>query len=155
MKVTEKALRPVVEAWFQKHGYYVAHEVMLAGGYCDLTGCKWEERIGRRIPKMQEIVAVELKINDVRGVLYQAENNKYVADTSYAAMPINKCARLKLKTLHLFESIGVGLLGVSSLRGVVIIVPALKNVISHNPNTCRRLWNFKIRHKATTAKRRN
>jgi hypothetical protein len=146
MRATEKTLRPIVEAWLQKYKYYVAHEVMLCG-YCDLIGCKWEERIGRRIPRMREIIAVELKINDIRGVLYQAKNNRYYADTSYAAMPINKCARMKPEKLQLFKNIGVGLLGVSFLRGVVIIVPAQKNLIKHNPNVCRRLWNFKLRHK--------
>ena len=143
--MTEKELRPTVEAWLQEQGYYVAHEVMLSG-YCDLTGCKWAERVGRRIPPMIEIMAVELKIKDIRGVLYQAKNNKWFVDYSYAAMPLQKCKIMKPKTLQLFKNIGVGLLGIGV--DVKIIIAAQKNDISHySPNICRRLWNFKLRHK--------
>ena len=146
MSITEKILRPIVESWLQEQGYYVAHEVMLSG-YVDLTGCKWAQRIGRRIPPIIEIMAVELKIRDIKGVLRQARNNCYFTDYSYAAMPIGRCNKMKSETLRIFENIGVGLLGVND--NVKIIIPARKNVImTYNPNICKRLWNFKIRHKA-------
>jgi hypothetical protein len=145
MNITEKDLRPTVEAWLQEQGYYVAHEVMLSG-YCDLTGCKWAERIGRRIPPMIEIMAVELKIRDIRGVLYQAKNNRWFVDYSYAAMPLQKCEKMNSSTLRLFKNIGVGLLGVSDC--VDVIVKARKKEIPrYSSNICRRLWNFKLRHK--------
>ena len=140
----EKELRPIVEAWLQGQGYYVAHEVMISG-YVDLIGCKWYERIGRRIPSMLEITTVELKIRDISGVLYQARNNCYYADYSYAAMPLQKCESMRKNTLRKFRGKGVGLLGVN--QSVKIIIPAHKNKrISHNATICRRLWNFKIRH---------
>ena len=145
MSITEKTLRPIVETWLQKWGYYVAHEVMMCG-YCDLIGCKWEERIGRRIPAIQEIVAVELKIRDTTGVLQQAKINQSVADYSYAAMPLDLCARMKPKNRQRFTEVGIGLLAVSTLLGVKITIPAIKNDIQHNSNVCRRLWNFKVRH---------
>lgn len=143
--MTEKTLRPVVAAWLQEQGYYVAHEAMLSDGYCDLTGCQWAERIGRRIPSMLKIVAVELKIRDICGVLGQAETNCRYADFSYAAMPLQKCESMRAATLRKFREKGVGLIGVSHC--VNIIVPARKNDICHNPHICRRLWNYKIRHK--------
>ena len=86
---TEKLMRPIVVDWLQTEGYYVAHEVMLSG-YCDLIGCLWSKHIGRKIPQMLEIMAIELKIKDVKGVLKQAENNCYFADYSYIAMPFKK-----------------------------------------------------------------
>ncbi len=142
---TEKDLRPIVEVWLQEQNYYVAHEVMLSG-YVDLTGCKWAPRIGRRIPPIIRIMAVELKISDIKGVLIQARNNCYFTDYSYAAMPLEKCQSMRLKTLKRFEDIGVGLLGVNN--NVEIIIPAKRNDIKrYSPSICRRLWNFKLRHK--------
>ncbi len=140
---TEKNLRPIAETWLRGGGYYVAHEVMLSG-YCDLTGCKWAKRIGRRIPSMLEIVAVELKIKDISGVLRQARVNCYYADFSYAAMPLKKCKSMRTATLQRFEKEGIGLLGIC--QNVKVIIKARKNDIKHNPNICRRLWNFKLRH---------
>ena len=144
--VTEKILRPKVEAWLKKQGFYVAHEVMLSG-YVDLTGCKWAQRIGRRIPPIIELMAVELKISDIKGVLRQAKNNSYFTDYSYAAMPCEKCESMRGKTLERFENFGIGLLGVNN--SVKVIIPARKNdkITSYKPNICRRLWNFKLRHK--------
>ena len=145
---TEKAMRPIVETWLQEEGYYVAHEVMLSG-YCDLVGCKWAERVGRKIPSMLKIMAVELKIRDIRGALYQGKNNTWFADYSYVAMPLQKCEKMRQAKLQLFESVGVGLLGVS--KGVKIIARAPKNKIVHHASICKRLWNFKVRHKPRIA----
>ena len=141
---TEKVLRPVVEGWLQTRGYYVAHEIMICG-YCDLVGCRWHKRIGRRIPIMSKIVTVELKIRDISGVLYQAKNNCYYVDYSYAAMPMSKCKSMRYATLYKFKEEGIGLLGINHC--VNIVIPARRNKIIHNSNICRRLWNFKIRHR--------
>ena len=145
--ITEKILRPVVTNWLQEKEYYVAHEVMLCG-YCDVTGCKWAKRTGRRIPSMLEIVAVELKINDISGVLYQAITNCTVADFSYAALPLKKYKSMRVGSLQKFMEKGIGLLAVSNC--VDIVIHARKNEISHDVDVCRRLWNFKIRHKGLT-----
>lgn len=142
--MTEKELRPIVQAYLQGAGYFVAHEVMLCG-FCDLVGCIWAERIGRRIPAMIEIVSVELKIKDFAGVLYQAKTNKSVVDFSYAAMPweiLNSCRE---KTINKFRESGIGLFGVDIYCGMKLFVPAKKNLIVHDPNVLRRLWNYKIR----------
>lgn len=140
----EKDLRPIVADWLKNKGYYVAHEVILSG-YCDLTGCKWAERIGRRKPPMLEIIAIELKIANIVGVLDQARINCSVADYSYAAMPLEKCESMRLATRQKFRSKGVGLLGIDSR--VNVIIEAKKNKIEHDPDVCRRLWSFKLRHK--------
>ncbi len=140
---TEKQMRPIVESWLQRQAYYVAHEVMLCG-YCDLIGCRWAERIGRRIPSMLEIVSVELKISDIKGVRHQAQVNKIRADYSYAAMPIKKCETMRPQSLQGFRDLGVGLLGVD--ENVHIIIEAQRNEIQHSSDVCRRLWNFKRRH---------
>ena len=141
---TEKGMRPIVEYWLQGRGYYVAHEVMVCG-YCDLIGCLWKKRDGRRIPTMLEIMTVELKIKDIKGVLAQAVANCRYAEYSYAAMPIQKCESMRFTTKQRFEKRGVGLLSVSHC--VEIIVAPHKNEIVHRQNICRRLWNFKIRHR--------
>lgn len=142
--MTEKTLRPIVTIWLEQQGYYVAHEIML-GGYCDLTACRWAERVGRGIPAILDIMAVELKVRDISRVLWQAEANRLYADFSYAAMPFGKCELMRVGTLQKFKEKGVGLLGIN--RRVNIIVPARKNDIHHNPDICRRLWNYKNRHK--------
>jgi len=142
--MTEKEMRPIVELWLQNRGYYVAHECLLSA-YCDLIGCKWAERIGRRIPSMLEITTVELKVKDVKGVLYQANNNSYYVDYSYAAMPLQKCESMRTSTLNKFKEEGVGLLGVNDC--ITVIIKARKNEINHNQTICRRLWNHRLRHK--------
>ena len=147
--MTEKKLRPSVEAWLHKQGLYVAHEVMLCN-YCDLIGCKWAERVGRRIPAMTEIVAVELKIKDILGVIDQAKTNCTVADFSYAAMPFQLCHSMREVSLKRFENAGIGLIAVSQSVATVII-PARKNLIDYHPCVCRRLWNYKTRHLRASA----
>lgn len=118
----------------------------MISGYVDLASCKWAERIGRRIPPMIEITTVELKINDIIGVLRQARNNSYFVDYSYAAMPLKKCLKMRMKTLEKFKKMGIGLLGIND--SVKVIIAANKNDVScYSPSICKRLWNFKIRHK--------
>lgn len=143
--MTEKQLRPIVETFLQDTwGLYVAHEVMLCG-YCDIIGCRWAERVGRRKPKMLQIVAVELKIKDIVGVLSQAKGNCHVADYSYAAMPLDFYCRMRKTSVQKFRDAGVGLIGVTDTAAMVI-QPAARNAIKHNPLICNRLWNFKLRH---------
>ena len=142
--MTEKELRPIVADWLKSKGYYVAHEVMLVN-YCDVTGCKWAERIGRRKPPMLKIIAIELKIADTAGVLDQTRTNCSVADYSYAAMPLEKCESMRLATRQKFRSKGIGLLGIDNK--VDVIIEAKNNRIEHDPDVCRRLWSFKLRHK--------
>ena len=142
--LTEKQLRPITQAWLQGRGYYVAHEVMLCG-FCDMIGCRWEPRVGRKIPIMAEIMCVELKIKDIVGVLRQCKENQTVADYSYAAMPWSFCNSMRPQSLMKFADIGVGLMGVDVYCGIRIFIEAAKNQINHHPDVCRRLWNFKLR----------
>jgi hypothetical protein len=146
--MTEKELRPVVTKWLEQMGYYVAHEVMLCG-YCDVIACLWGERETRKIPTLHEIIAVELKISDIQGVLSQARNNKYCAHRSVAAMPFDFTQRMRPSSIKQFEDAGVGLLGVNdSVHWVVIPKTNLigTEIFAHKR---RNLWNFKVRHEAT------
>lgn len=143
----EKVLRPIVDRWLEKMGYFVAHENMICG-FVDITACKWKKRTDYRIPTMKRIITVELKINDIKGVLRQAKNNALYVDYSYCAMPIEKCNSMRRKTLKRFRRKGVGLLGVDTTKKKVrIIVSAIKTNVRYSPLICKRLWNYKLRMK--------
>jgi len=101
---------------------------------------------------MNRIMAVELKIKDIAGVLYQAETNCCVADFSYAAMPLQFCQKMRGGTIEKFKNKGIGLIGVSQFTATIII-QAERNIIKHNKDVCRRLWNFKIRHSKLSRKK--
>ena len=144
--MTEKQIRPLVTAWLQGKGYYVAHEVMLYG-FCDLVGCKWAPRKGVRIPDMLEIMSVELKINDISGAIYQAVRNRFIVNYSYIAMPLSRCLKMRDSTLGRFERERIGLIGVDERYGVKVFIGGERNNIEYHPDICRRLWNFKVRHR--------
>lgn len=148
----EKEMRPIVARWLKERGYYVAHEVLVGDSWCDIVGCKWAERVGRRIPPMIEAVAVELKVNDVAGVLHQAEANYTYGrvSNSYVAMPAERVAKMKRATIDLFEEMCFGLLMISA-DGVEIVVEASEQP-GISKDLARRLWSYKLRDER--AKRR-
>jgi len=143
--MTEKEMRPTVVKWLEDQGLYVAHEVSVSGGWCDLVGVLWADRVGRRIPPIMLIMAVELKITDVAGVLYQARGNLENCDFSYAAMPAERCEKMRPATLRMFTDAGIGLLSVNS--GVrTVIPPKCHPITEYHPLIARRIWDFKRRH---------
>ncbi len=115
----ERELRAPVHAWLVARGMTPVYELLL-GGYCDMVGLRFAERVGRPIPALLEVVAVELKLVRIAEVLDQAKNNRPHAHESYAAMPADRCARMLGATLAEFERAGVGLLSIGDVVDVMI-----------------------------------
>lgn len=112
-------MRPIVEKWLCDNGFGVAHEILISG-YCDLAGFRFARRTSHRIPELLTVVTVELKVNDIRGVMTQAKSNQYFVRSSYAAMPLDKCKRMRSKTISRFRKMGIGLLGVDDEVNVIV-----------------------------------
>lgn len=136
--MTEKQMRPIVEAWLEEQGWDVAHEIML-GGYCDLVGFRFGERQGRRMPPLLRAIAVELKITDVGGVFDQAQSNQRFVHESFAAMPDSRIERMRPETIRKFKLWGIGLLAVNA--DVKIIHPAISKLWYEILQ--RKLWRIK------------
>jgi len=119
----ESDMLPAVNAWLAERGCAVLHESMTVGwtGHCDAIGVRFVERIGRRIPPLDLVVAVELKLVDVAGVIRQARTNLSVAHESYAAMPRVRCREMLAATEDKFRQAGVGLLSVNGPRVTMVI----------------------------------
>jgi len=143
--MVESEMRPAIDEWLNRNGYYAAHEC-LVGGWCDVIGCMWSERIGRRRPELLEMICVELKMLKISDVIYQAHGNHYHCNLSYCAMPKRTVDRMRAKTIDKFISAKVGLLSVKDYDVKTIVFSQYRN---EQPHTIfrDRLWSFKLRHK--------
>ena len=140
----EKQMKEPVVKWLEGQGYFVAYEILLSG-WCDLVGCKWAERVGRRIPTILEAMAIELKLDDIGGAIYQAKWNLRIgASRSYAAMPLARIDRMRPATIRRFGNEGIGLLGVSPDEITIITESTQNETISSQ--VAKRLWNAKLRY---------
>ena len=112
----ERQMRPQVCTWLSGQGFIPVFEVHLACfGASDIVAGKFAEGL------LTDIIAVELKLDDIAEVLRQATNNRYVVPWSYAAMPDATCERMRQATLQRFEEQGIGLLSVG--ERVRVFVP--------------------------------
>ena len=112
-------------------------EVYLAGGTCDIVGVQFSDRIGRRIPSIKQLVSVELKMDDVAGVLHQCSNNRNRVSECWAAMPADRINRMRKSTVDKFIEAGVGLLSISE-KVEQICVPKENKVDSSR--MIKKLW---------------
>lgn len=120
----ERDMRPVIDVWLTNQGLLPIYEILLSG-YVDVTAVRFAPRFGRRIPEVEHIVTVELKLTNVGGVLRQCKDNIPFCHQSYAAMPTERCKRMRTATVERFRASGVGLLAVG--EGVHVVVPAADN----------------------------
>jgi len=137
--MTEKEMRPIVEKWLRDNYYVVAHEILIAG-YCDLAGFRFAPRISRRIPELLTVITVELKISDIVWVLRQATANQYHVNSSYVAMPREKCTRMRKQTVDRFRQQGIGLLAVDD--NIEVVVEAVENTTKSIKWMTRKLWRW-------------
>ncbi len=138
-------MRQAVASWLNRSGYYDAHECMI-GGYCDVIGCMWSKRRGRRKPDLLEMICVELKMRDIAGAISQATGNHYHANLSYCAMPVDFCERMRSQSIQKFIQAGVGLLAVAENVVKILIYSEYRNEMPHLIFR-NRLWAFKCRNK--------
>ena len=143
--MVENDMQVAIVKWLNRSGYYDAHECLI-GGYCDVVGCIWGDRIGRRKPKLLEMICVELKMKDISGVISQAKGNHYHSNLSFCAMPGEFCQTMRNQSIQNFIDSGVGLLSVEGESVKIIISSRYKN---RTPDVTfrNRLWAFKLRHK--------
>jgi hypothetical protein len=69
-------------------------------------------------------------MRDIAGVIRQAEDNRWGADASFAAMPADFCQRMLAASVERFREVGAGLLAVHYDQ-VKVIVPATHERQSH------------------------
>jgi hypothetical protein len=142
--MVENEMRSAIVKWLNRSGYYDAHEC-LVGGYCDVIGCQWSERVGRKKPDLLEMICIELKLRDIKGVIAQAKGNHYHANLSYCAMPFDFCRKMQPKSRQKFIDAGIGLLSVFEDIVEIEILSDYKNKMPHVVFRDR-LWNFKLRN---------
>lgn len=140
--MTEKDIEPAVRSWLTARNLMIAHEVML-GGYCDLVGFRFGDRPDRRIPNLDIVVAVELKIRDIACVIRQARGNRS-ANESWAAMPAEKVYKMRKTSIQAFKDEGIGLLSTDGL-GARVIIEAIARIDAGNDRLRRNLWRWQKR----------
>ncbi len=106
---TEELMSRPVSEHFRSLGYQVYREAKVAGRWVDILA------VGK------EIVAVELKIRNWREAFKQAMSYQLGAHYALVAMPLDHVFP-SMRSRHLFEREGVGLMAVSSVAGGVRIL---------------------------------
>ena len=139
----EGKLRAPIGAWLATMEMTPVFEVCHAWGLCDVVGVKWFPRISRRRPLIEKLIYVELKLDDVAGVLRQGKNNRFAAHLSYCAMPVDRIQKMRESTRQLFLTQGVGLLSCST-ETVRVVVPAEENVLAHPQSKLNTLWRRRV-----------
>jgi len=138
-------MREPVKAYLMDRGFLPAVEFWLHGcGPTDIVAGSYAKREGRKIPKLWEVVAIELKLSDFGGVLRQAKRNRNHCDWSYIAMPSERVDRLRDSSRQQIRLAGVGLLSVGEdIREV--IAPERGRGLSEGRNQVKTLWR-RVRH---------
>jgi hypothetical protein len=142
----ETEMTPAVTEWLKTQGYFVAYERMICGGFCDVVGVKWEHRTSHRKPELHELVCVELKLKKIAEVLRQAKTNLYECHLSYCAMPTDFVDRMRPKSTHTFEELGIGLLSVDGDTVTEVITPSY-NDAGPSKRMCNKLWNVRLKQR--------
>lgn len=127
----EKEMKLPVTQWLQDRGFEVGYELMI-GGYADVIGFKFAPRVDRRVPDLLEAITVELKLRDVKRVVYQARTNKYHIGDSWAAMPEDFCNHMGVCWHDVFVQEGLGLLSVNEYGEVKIVIQPSGNMTFNN-----------------------
>lgn len=140
----EKDMQAPVIAWLEARGFLWVREGYNSY-YCpvDFVAARFEERTGRKRPALIEGMIIELKMTDVGNVLAQAIRNREFAHASYAAMPVDRCRKLRPATLQRFADSGVGLLAVSPEQIEELVAPIKGD--SMNEKMVTNLWRRVVR----------
>ncbi len=129
-------MRPSAARWLKTQGYLPICEMYL-WHTCDFVGARFGQRVGRAIPALEKVVAVELKLTDTSGVLRQCLKNAGMVSQSYAMMPCYQVSKMTRRSLDQFDASGIGLLSVGESVEMVIEARETGNRWWKNP---RHLW---------------
>ncbi len=130
----ERAMRKAVCEWLVSIGYVPVFEVW----NCDIVAGKWSERTGRAKPSLLSAIAVELKLDDVAGVIKQCKAARLRYDLAFAAMPEERVDRMREDTIGKFVEAGVGLLEVG--ESVSVKIEPLPGESLWSGKTANTLW---------------
>lgn len=132
----ERDMRPAVMEWLESQGHTPVCEVSVWTHTADIIAAKFAERIGRKVPPLESLIGVELKLSDIAGVLKQCKSLSRHVHQTYAAMPKKKVGAMIAKTLKKFVQSGIGLLSVGEVGVEVVIRPIVEQVVRDD----RRDW---------------
>jgi hypothetical protein len=142
--MVENDMRKPIVDWLAADGMEDAHECLLAG-YCDVIGFRFHPRTGRPVPPLDCAVAVELKMSNVRQVIMQARWNRPYVNASFAAMPRDRCDRMRPDTLDKFRHAEVGLLAVEAGQ-VDVVIPAAWENDGRAARRAKTWWRWHLRN---------
>jgi len=110
--MTEAEMRLKVVALLHAEGLEVCHESNKLRN-CDLVGFEFEPRVGRPVPKVKRVWAIELKVKNFIDVLSQSMSHQPRVNKSFAAMPSEVLLKARPESLSQFEEQGIGMIAVS------------------------------------------
>lgn len=116
----ERELKKPVADMLKSIGMKVAYECFL-GGYCDVIGYKFSERTCRRIPPLDRVLAVELKLHNATEAIRQVKIYRHWASEVVIAMPLWRISRMRSDTLQKFRDEQIGLWAVDGVNASVVI----------------------------------
>lgn len=110
----ERELRVPIAKWLLARGLIPVCEVHSLGN-CDMVGFELQTKPFRAL----RMVAIELKLTAVAGVIRQCRSHLERANETYAAMP-----PVSAKSVEKFRAAGIGLLKVEG-NSVSVVLPAI------------------------------
>lgn len=134
--------RPVCH-WLLNRGLSPVLECASLGN-CDIVGVRLEGKPMRLL----EVVAVELKLTDVAGVMRQCDRHMQRGTTEvWAAMPIARANDVRIR----FVDTGIGLLGVGSDVCAVLVEPVRREGLDFSRIRSAMMrrrdeWKWRINH---------
>jgi hypothetical protein len=139
--MTEMEMRPILADWLKGQGMEVTVEKLMAGGYCDIVGFRFGERVSRKIPTLEAVWCIESKIRNARGAFWQAWDNQFACNRSYVAFPVERHASLlRGRYCGLFASVGIGVLYVEGDRVIEAVEPADTMNPEKRRDRIKKLW---------------
>ncbi len=130
----EREMRPVVFEWCKSQNLIPVCEVLVQSHMADIVAVSYHPRVGNRVPVVKELVGLELKLSDTKGVLRQCSNLKYWCHRVYAVMPRSKCLRIRPDNLAEFTKSGVGLLMHDETKLEELLAPELVTPTAYKSN---------------------
>ena len=116
----ESEMRQPVVDWLKREGFFPVVEFQL-WHMADIVAGRYGDRPAKnRKPPLLESIAVELKLENVAGVISQAIMNLGQVDWSFCAMPRERIERMRPQTVIKFSDAGVGLLAVDESVETVV-----------------------------------
>ncbi len=116
----ESEMRQPVVDWLSELGFLAAVEFHI-WHMADIVAGKFGPRPSPgRVPPLMECISVELKLNNIAGVIDQAKDNRSQTTWAYCAMPTEACKKMIPKSFDKFRSAGVGLVSVGDVVREII-----------------------------------